>query len=54
MNEVLDFRQQNYCQHRDYIQSVRDFVRELSRIPSDERAVKFEQRQEKLRTCLLS
>ena len=48
MNEVLDFRQQNYCQHRDYIQSVRDFVHELSRIPSDERTVKFEQRQEKL------
>ena len=48
MDEVLDFRQQNYRQHRDYIQSVRDFVRELSRIPSDERAVKFEQRQEEL------
>ena len=48
MNEVLDFRQQNYCQHRDYIQSVRDFARELSYIPSDERKVKFEQRQEQL------
>ena len=48
IDEVLDFRKQNYCQHRDYIQSVRDFARELSSIPSDERAVKFEQRQEEL------
>lgn len=48
MDEILDFRKQNYHQHRDYIQSIRDFVRELSCIPSDERTVKFEQRQEKL------
>ena len=48
IDEILDFRKQHYRQHRDYIQSVRDFVRELSCIPSDERAVKFEQRQEKL------
>ena len=48
IDEILDFRNQNYRQHRDYIQSVRDFARELSCIPSDERAVKFEQRQEKL------
>lgn len=48
IDEILDFRKQHYCQHRDYIQSIRDFVRELSCIPSDERAVKFEQRQEKL------
>ena len=49
IDEVLDFRQQNYRQHRDYIQSVRDFARELSGIPSDEQKVKFEQRQEKLK-----
>ena len=48
IDEVLDFRQQNYCQHRDYIQSVRDFARELSRMPFDEREVKFKQRQEEL------
>ena len=48
IDEILDFRKDNYCQHRDYIQSVRDFTRELSRIPSDEREVKFEQRQEEL------
>ncbi|MXZ00131.1 hypothetical protein F4Y93_05605 [Candidatus Poribacteria bacterium] len=49
MDEVLDFRQQHYRQHRDYIQSVRNFARELSGIPSDERKVKFEQRQEELK-----
>ena len=48
MDEVLDFRKENYCKHRDYIQSVRDFVRELSFLPLGEREVKFEQRQEKL------
>ena len=48
IDEILDFRKQNYRQHRDYIQSVRDFAHELSRIPSDEREVKFEQRQEEL------
>ena len=49
IDEVLDFRQRNLRQHRDYIQSVRDFARELSCIPSDEREVKFEQRQEELK-----
>ncbi|MDE0469239.1 MAG: hypothetical protein OYL97_19475 [Candidatus Poribacteria bacterium] len=48
IDEVLDFRQQNYRQHRDYIQSVRDFTRELSRTPFDEREVKFKQRQEEV------
>ena len=49
IDEILDFRRQNYRQHRDYIQSVRDFARELSLIPSNEREVKFEQRQEELK-----
>ena len=48
IDEILDFRNQHYRQHRDYIQSIRDFARELSYIPSDERKVKFEQRQEQL------
>ena len=48
IDEILDFRNQHYCQHRDYIQSVRDFARELSGLPLGEREVKFEQRQEKL------
>ena len=48
IDEILDFRKQNYCQHRDYIQSVREFALELSCLPLREREVKFEQRQEKL------
>ena len=48
MDEVLDFRKENYCKHRDYIQSVRDSARELSFLPLGEREVKFEQRQEEL------
>ena len=48
IDEILDFRNQYCCQHRDYIQSVRDFARELSGLPLGEREVKFEQRQEKL------
>ena len=49
IDEILDFRQQHYCQHRDYILSVRAFARELSLMPPDERESKFEQRQEKLK-----
>ena len=48
IDEVLDFRTENYHKHRDYIQSVHDFARELSCLPLSEREVKFEQRQEKL------
>ena len=50
MDEILDFRQQHYRQHRDYILSVRQFARELSLMPPDEREAKFEQRQEELKT----
>ena len=48
MDEVLDFRKENYRAHRDYILSVRKFARELNLMPSDERIEIFEQRQEKL------
>lgn len=48
VDEILDFRQQNYSQHRDYISSVREFVNELSQMQQDEREAKFEQRQEEL------
>ncbi len=48
VDEILDFRQQNYSQHRNYILSVRQFAHELSRMPQDEREAKFEQRQEEL------
>ncbi len=49
VDEILDFRQQNYSQHRDYISSVREFARDLSKMQQDEREVKFEQRQEELK-----
>ena len=49
MDEVLDFRKENYGKHRDYILSVRKFARELSLMPLDEREAKFEQRQEVLK-----
>ena len=48
IDEVLDFRNQNYSQHRKYSLSVRSFARELSRMPLEERQTVFEQRQEDL------
>ena len=48
MEEILDFRQQNYSQHRDYSLAVRKFARELSLMPPEERQAAFEQRQEAL------
>ena len=48
MDEVLDFRNQNYAQHRNYSLSVRRFARDLSIMPVEERKAAFEQRQEEL------
>ena len=48
LDELLDFRQQNHSQHRNYILTVRKFARELSAMDSDERADRFEQREEEL------
>lgn len=48
MDELLDYRRQNYSQHRDYILTVREFARELSLMESDERTARFEQRAEEL------
>ncbi len=48
IDEVLDFRNQNYSQHRKYSLGVRSFARELSLMPTEERQVAFEQRQEEL------
>ena len=48
MDEVLDFRTENYHKHRKYRLSVRAFARELSLMPPDEREASFEQRQEEL------
>ena len=49
IDEILDFRQQHYCQHRNYILSVRRFARELSLMPPDERKASFEQRRGELK-----
>ncbi len=48
VEEILDFRNQNYSQHRNYSLSVRRFARDLSLMPLDEREAAFEQRQEEL------
>ena len=48
IEEILDFRKENYSLHRDYRLAVRQFARDLSVMPEDERAASFEQRQERL------
>ncbi len=48
IEEILNFRQQHYTQYRDYSLSVRNFARELSLMPEEERRLSFEQRQEQL------
>ena len=48
MEEILDFRKQNYSQHRDYSLAVRKFARELSLMQPEERLASFERRQEEL------
>lgn len=48
VDEILDFRRQNYSQHRGYSLLVRKFARELSLMPPEERETAFEQRQEEL------
>ena len=48
MDEILDFRRQNYSKHREYCLSARRFARDLSQMPPQERQVEFEQRQEEL------
>lgn len=47
-DEVLDFRQQNLQAHKRYMLAVRKFAMELSRMPPDEQAIAFEQRQAEL------
>ena len=48
MEEILDFRSENYAQHRQYRLSVLKFARELSQMPVEERTSSLEQRQEEL------
>ena len=48
MDEILDFRTQNYEAHRDYRLSIVKFADELSRLEPGDRDASFEQRQEVL------
>ena len=48
MDEILDFREQHYKQHRNYRLDVRRFARELCLMPEDERRDTFERRQDEL------
>ena len=48
MDEVLDFRRQNYSLHRNYSLSVRTFARDLSFMPVEEREAEFGKRQDEL------
>ena len=48
LDEVLDFRKANKKQHRRYIQSIRQFSRELSLMPEHERVRAFADRQAEL------
>lgn len=48
LDEILDFRQQNRSQLVTYTFSVKQFVRELSLMPDDERIVAMEERQKEI------
>lgn len=48
IDEILDFRQQHLQEHKTYARKVRQFVRELSSIPQEQRQEVFEDRQEEL------
>ena len=48
MDEILDFRTQNYTAHRDYRQSILKFSQELSLMDAEDREVALERRQEEL------
>lgn len=48
IDEILDYRKENYKDYRAYVLAVKQFVRELSGIPEPERALMFEERQSQL------
>jgi hypothetical protein len=48
LDEVLSFREGNRSEHRRYVRSVREFARELSLMPEQERASAFKDRQAEL------
>ena len=48
INEVLDFRRENYTAHRDYRQSILQFSHELSLLETEDREAAWERRQDEL------
>lgn len=48
MDEILDFRRENYIAHRDYRQSILNFSQELSFMEAEDRDEALERRQEEL------
>ncbi|MGB1253077.1 MAG: hypothetical protein ACPG8W_20860 [Candidatus Promineifilaceae bacterium] len=48
IEDILAFRKQNYSLHRNYVLSVKKFVRELSSMPIDERMLAYDVREEEL------
>ena len=48
MDEILDFRKQNYTAHRDYRQSILQFSQDLSLMEVEDREAALERRQEVL------
>jgi hypothetical protein len=48
MDEVLDFRNQHFREHRAYVRSIRKFARELSKLPQKEKEDELESRQKEL------
>jgi hypothetical protein len=48
INEVLDFREQHFKEHRAYVRSVRKLTRELSQLPEKEREGELDARREAL------
>ena len=48
LDEVLDYRQQNKEIYQRYARNVRGFIRDVSTLPSDERATAMDDRQEEL------
>lgn len=48
IDEILDFRQQNYAAHRDYRLSILEFSDDMSKLEAKDREAAFERRQEEL------
>ena len=48
LDEVLDFRKENFKAHRTYVRAVRKLTRELSSLPEKDREDELENRREEL------